>query len=60
MDRHEMRDCMDAQRRAIEKNAWCLGEKLHRPVDLREPTQDFVEHYAAEFRREWEALRKPN
>lgn len=58
----DIRRCIEAEIREMEKYKWCLGEKLqHDPLQdrsLNEIYCEWIDKYAADFRRCWDAKNK--
>lgn len=58
----EIRRCVEAEIQEMEKYKWCLGVQLrHDPLQdrsLNEIYCEWIEKYAAEFRKSWAAKDK--
>ena len=54
----DMRECIEAEIREMEKYKWCLGVHLqHDPLrdrSLNDIYCEWIDKYAAEFRKNWE------
>jgi hypothetical protein len=54
----DIRDCIDAEIKEMEKYKWCLGVHLqHDPLidrSLNDIYCEWIDKYAADFRKDWE------
>jgi hypothetical protein len=58
----DIRECIDAEVKEMEKYKWCLGVHLqHDPLldrTLNEIYCEWIDKYAADFRKEWESKKQ--